>query len=41
MNSLSDSDLTNKSSFNLIIIVILVIVVLWVLSKNKSTISGI
>ena len=37
MNSLSDSDLTNKSSFNLIIIVILVIVVLWVLSKNKST----
>ena len=37
MNSLSDSDLTNKSSFNLIIVVILVIVVLWVLSKNKST----
>jgi hypothetical protein len=37
MNSHSDSDLSNKSSFNLIIIVILVIVVLWVLSKNKST----
>lgn len=37
MNSLSDSDLTKKSSFNLIIVVILVIVVLWVLSKNKST----